>query len=55
MQDLTNSLMLLCAIAASLAFGVLAALAVCQGAFELLRVHAASVAGTKLQKASLTS
>ena len=55
MQDLTNSLMLLCAITASLAFGVLAALGICQGAFNLLRFHAASVAGEKLEKAPLPS
>ncbi len=55
MQDLTNITMLVCATAASLAFGVLAAHALCRGAFALLRVHAATVAEGKLQKVSATS
>ncbi len=49
MQDLTNSAMLVCAIVASLAFGVLAAYSLCLGAFALLRMHAASVSQAKLQ------
>ncbi len=55
MQDLINVSMLVCAIAASLAFGVLAAHAICRGAFLFLRLHAGSIAGSKLQKAALTS
>jgi hypothetical protein len=55
MQDLINVSMLICAIAASLAFGVLAAHAICRGAFALLRIHASSIAIGKLEKASATS
>lgn len=55
MQDLTNSAMLICAIFASLAFGVLAAYSLCRGAFALLRAHASSVSQSRLQKASATS
>ncbi len=54
MQDMINLCMLVCAIAASLAFGVLAAHALCRGAFALLRLHASSVAESKLEKASAT-
>ncbi len=55
MQDLTNVVMLVCAIAASLAFGVLTAHALCRAAFTLLRLHASSVANRKLEKASAAS
>ncbi len=55
MQDMLNLLMLVCAIAASLAFGVLAAHALCRAAFALLRMHAGSVADRKLEKVSATS
>lgn len=50
-----NSLMLLCAIAASLAFGMLAALGLCRGAFAAFRLHATSVANSKLAKAPVAS
>ncbi len=55
MQDLINASMLVCATAASLAFGVLAAHALCRGAFALLRMHATSIANERLEKASATS
>ncbi len=55
MQDIINLSMLVCAIAASLAFGVLAAHALCRTAFALLRVHAISVQSARLEKASATS
>ena len=55
MQDIINVSMLVCATAASLAFGVLAAHALCRGAFAVLRMHAASVAENKLNKAPVTS
>ena len=44
MQDAVNLLMLICAGFAALALGVLAAYAICRGAFALLRIHARSVA-----------
>ncbi len=44
MQDGINTLMLICASLAALAFGVLAAYAICRGAFLLFRIHARSVA-----------
>jgi hypothetical protein len=44
MQDAMNTLMLICATLASLAFGVLAAYGVCRSAFAALRIHALSVA-----------
>lgn len=46
MQDLINTVMLVCAILASLAFGVLAAHAICRAAFASLRAHAQSVHAT---------
>ncbi len=52
MQDMMNLLMLLCAVAASLAFGMLSALALCRGAFAAFRFHAVSVANGKLSKAT---
>ncbi len=50
MQDMMNLSMLVCATAASLAFGVLAAQALCRGAFAVLRMHASSVATAKVEK-----
>jgi hypothetical protein len=44
MSPMMNTLMLVCASIASLAFGVLAAHALCRAGFEVLRLHAASVA-----------
>ncbi len=44
MQDTMTLLMLVCAIAASLAFGVLAAHSLCRAAFVLLKMHASSLA-----------
>ena len=55
MQDMMNLLMLLCAIAASLAFGMLSALALCRGAFAAFRFHASSVANRELSKVSAAS
>jgi hypothetical protein len=42
-----NLLMLICATLASLAFGVLVAYGICQGAFVLLRQHAGQVAAER--------
>jgi hypothetical protein len=39
-----GSLMLICAVAASLAFGVLVAYGVCLAMFRIFRVHATAVA-----------
>jgi hypothetical protein len=44
MQDLINTFMLICASAAAMAFGVLAAYGICRAAFAILKVHARSVA-----------
>jgi uncharacterized protein (DUF2062 family) len=48
-----SSLMLVCAVMASLAFGVLVAYCICQMMFHLFRVHAVSAAkervGTSVQ------
>ncbi len=55
MQDFINLIMLICAIVASLAFGVLAAHTLCRTAFALLRLHAISVANERLEKAALLS
>lgn len=46
MQDAMNTLMLLCAILAAMAFGVLAAYGICRCAFAILRAHARSIALT---------
>lgn len=46
MQNAINTVMLLCAILASLAFGVLAAYVICRGAFAALRAHAQSIHAT---------
>lgn len=47
MQNAVNMLMLVCAIAASLAFGVLLAYGVCRAAFVAFRQHAGSVAAQR--------
>lgn len=44
MQGLMNLLMLVCASAAAMAFGVLAAYGICRIAFSILRIHARSIA-----------
>jgi hypothetical protein len=44
MQDAINTVMLICASLASMAFGVLVAYWICRAAFAILRVHARSVA-----------
>jgi hypothetical protein len=49
MQDGINLLMLVCAAAAALAFGVLAAYSLCRVAFALLRFHARSIAEQSLR------
>ena len=46
------SLMLICAVAASLAFGVLVAYGVCLAMFRVFRVHAASVARERVSGVS---
>jgi len=47
MQDAVNTLMLICAAFASLAFGVLLAYGVCRAAFAKLRQHAGHVAADR--------
>lgn len=47
MQNAISMLMLVCAIAASLAFGVLLAYGVCRVAFVAFRQHAGSVAAER--------
>jgi hypothetical protein len=49
MQDAINTLMLICASVAALAFGVLAAYAVCRTAFVIFRMHARSVSAGRAQ------
>jgi hypothetical protein len=44
MQDALNTLMLICASLASMAFGVMVAYWICRAGFALLRIHARSVA-----------
>lgn len=44
MQEVINTLMLICASAAAMAFGVLSAYGICRTGFALLRLHARSVA-----------
>jgi ABC-type sulfate transport system permease component len=44
MQDALNLVMLVCAAAAALAFGVLAAYVLCRVSFAVLRIHARSIA-----------
>lgn len=55
MQDVFNLIALAGAIAASLTLGVVSAHVLCRSAFAVLRMHAASVANSRLQKASATS
>lgn len=55
MLDIVNICMLVCAIAASLAFGMLVAYAICRSAFAVLRIHAGAVAADELEKASVIS
>jgi hypothetical protein len=43
MQNAINTLMLVCASLAAMAFGVLAAYCTCRAGFAILRVHARSV------------
>jgi hypothetical protein len=50
MQDAINTLMLICASLASMAFGVLAAYWICRAGFAVLRIHARSVAGVQTQR-----
>jgi hypothetical protein len=49
MQDAMNTLMLICASFAALAFGVLAAYTICRTAFALFRIHARSVAAARIK------
>ena len=44
MLDAINTLMLICASLAAMAFGVLAAYCICRAAFAVLRIHAHFVA-----------
>lgn len=44
MQDLINTLMLICASLAAMAFGVLSAYGICRAGFAVLSLHARSVA-----------
>ena len=46
-MDLMGSLMLVCAVAASLAVGVLVAYGICQGMFRVFRLHAMSEAKSR--------
>lgn len=43
MQDLINTLMLVCASLLAMAFGVLSAYWICRAGFAILRIHARSV------------
>jgi uncharacterized protein (DUF2062 family) len=43
MQDQVNMVMLVCAVVAALAFGVLVGYATCKGFFTMLRTHARSL------------
>jgi hypothetical protein len=53
MQDAINTLMLICASLASLAFGVLAAYVICRMAFALFRIHARSVVAADVAQVEL--
>jgi len=46
-MDLMGSLMLVCAVAASLALGVLVAYGICQGMFRAFRLHAMAEAKSR--------
>jgi hypothetical protein len=57
MQDAVNTLMLICASLAAMAFGVLSAYWICRAGFAVLRAHARSVSPSiqaKPQVAPLT-
>ena len=54
MQEAVNMLMLVCATAASLAFGVLLAYGVCRLAFAALRQHAGTVAAERAKGQTAT-
>lgn len=49
MQQAIDTLMLICATLASLAFGVLLAHGICRAAFVLLRQHAGLIAAQRTQ------
>ena len=49
MQDFVNTVILICAVMAAMAFGVLLAYGVCKGAFSLFRIHARSVAASSVR------
>jgi hypothetical protein len=49
MQEAMNTLMLVCAALASLAFGVLAAYGICRAAFGKLFRHAGQIAAQRAQ------
>lgn len=51
MQDFVNTVMLICAVLAALAFGVLVAYGACAAAFSVLRIHARSVAASSVRSA----
>ncbi|MGC8549771.1 MAG: hypothetical protein ACP5M4_08725 [Acidobacteriaceae bacterium] len=53
MQELLNTLMLICAALGSLAFGVLVAYGMARAAFAVFRIHSRSVAQEAVRKASL--
>ena len=46
-MDAMGSLMLVCAVAASLAVGVLVAYGICQGMFRMFRLHAVAEAKSR--------
>ncbi|MGC2620514.1 MAG: hypothetical protein WA414_15825 [Acidobacteriaceae bacterium] len=54
MQSAVNTLVLICATAASLAFGVLLAYGVCRTAFAALRQHAGLVAAERAKAQTAT-
>jgi hypothetical protein len=54
MQNALNMLMLICATAASLAFGVLLAYGTCRTAFAALRQHAGLVAAERAKAQTAT-
>jgi uncharacterized protein (DUF2062 family) len=49
----TGMLMLMCAVAASLAFGVLVAYGICQVMFRVFRVHQTAEAKTRMNAAQI--
>jgi hypothetical protein len=48
-----GTLMLICAVAASLAFGVLVAYGICQVMFRVFRIHATAVAKMRVSAPSV--